>query len=81
MEFSGQDELRKQIELINRIAKGEPHPMRPEVRITNAAIDLWKHMKDWSNDTRKMIDAFDHRASGNLGDFLIAMDEVIRSVK
>jgi hypothetical protein len=71
----------KNIELLQRLAKGEPHPMRPDVRIVEAAVDLWRRIKAWPEDTRKTFDAFDPKASGDLGDFLIAMDKVVRSLR
>jgi len=73
---AGQD-LMKQVANLEAVFK--QCTIAPSETAVNAAVRLYRQIKEWHPETRKMIDAFDHRTSGDLGDFLIAMDRILKT--
>jgi len=70
-------------DLLNQVAKLEAafkqRTIAPSETAVDAAVTLYRQIKEWSPETRKMIDALDHKVSGDLGDFLIAFDSILKT--
>jgi len=59
---------------------GQSH-LSPDARAVKAATDLYLKIKSWPESVRQLIDSLDGKVSGDLGDFLIDMDRVLRTIR
>lgn len=66
--WNGPGGMREQLDGIKKLTA----PKNPgDAEIIAAAVKLYRLMQCWSPESRKTIDAFDPKVSGDLGDFQI----------
>jgi len=81
VDMSGARALMRQVADLNRVMNGGQSQLSPDARAVKAATELYLKIKSWPESVRQLIDSLDARVSGDLGDFLIDMDRVVRSIR